>query len=190
MDSCTWKNFKNGDRLAFETLIRFHYRALLSYGVRIEPNHPELVKDCIHDVFTHLWERRASLSDIDAVKPYLLVSLRNQIYKAKRNSNRFTALDNTADPAENSFEEIWIAGETKTQTTRHLNQAMDQLTTRQREVIYLRFFQDLSNDEIAGVMGISKPAVANLIHLSLRNLKELWPSLQLILITYTMLIPC
>lgn len=181
MDTSIWKRFKNGDRQAFEILIRTHYRSLLNFGLRIEPDNKDLVKDCIHDMFTHLWERRAFLSETDSVKPYLLVSLRNQIYKSKRHVTRFVGLEQTADPAEISVEDIWIATETKTEITKQLHQAIGQLTSRQREVIYLRFFQELNNDEIAIVMSISKPAVANLIHLSLRNIKDLWPSLMLIL---------
>jgi RNA polymerase sigma factor (sigma-70 family) len=50
---------------------------------------------------------------------------------------------------------------------------MDQLTPRQREVIYLRFFEELSYEEIAGMLDISVKGAYKLSYRALDALKEL-----------------
>ena len=53
-----------------------------------------------------------------------------------------------------------------------LNQQINLLTRRQQEVIYLRFFESMDNEAIAQVMGISRPAVANLLYRTIQELKD------------------
>jgi hypothetical protein len=41
----------------------------------------DFVKDCIHDLFIHVWEKRQSLTHVKVPRFYLLGALRNQILK-------------------------------------------------------------------------------------------------------------
>lgn len=52
-------------------------------------------------------------------------------------------------------------------------QAVRRLPTRQREVIALSFYQDLSVSETAGLLGISPGAVATSAHRALTALSNL-----------------
>ena len=54
-----------------------------------------------------------------------------------------------------------------------LNQAMDCLDTRERSIIYLRFFRDMSQTEVAKKLNISQMHVSRLQQKALRRLKEL-----------------
>ncbi len=54
-----------------------------------------------------------------------------------------------------------------------LNQAMDCLDTRERSIIYLRFFRDMSQTEVARKLNISQMHVSRLQQKALRRLKEL-----------------
>ena len=45
---------------------------------------------------------------------------------------------------------------------------------RQREILYLRFNQNLNNEAIADIMGVNKQSVANLFYRTLVELKEKW----------------
>jgi DNA-directed RNA polymerase specialized sigma24 family protein len=54
------------------------------------------------------------------------------------------------------------------------------LSPRQKEVIYLRFYRKLSNEEIAEVMVLSLPSVYNIVSKALSVLeKHITPSLVL-----------
>ncbi len=181
-----WERFREGDRSAFELIIREYYQVLFGYGRRFS-NDPDLIKDCIHDLFAHLWRRKAYLSATDSIKPYLLTSLRNRIFKEKQQESLFDLLDNTLYddfPAEESVQDRLIADEENVIVHKRLHQALKSLTPRQYEAVYLRYFQNLSNEQIAGIMHISKPAVANLLHATLRILKEKWFSLSLMILFF------
>ena len=54
-----------------------------------------------------------------------------------------------------------------------LNQAMDRLDTREKSIIYLRFFKDMSQTEVAKRLNISQMHVSRLQQKALRRLKEL-----------------
>lgn len=51
-----------------------------------------------------------------------------------------------------------------------------------RALIYLRFYQQLDHDDIAEIMDLSRQSVANLLHRTLRNLRERWPASVLLMI--------
>ncbi|WP_345029370.1 sigma-70 family RNA polymerase sigma factor [Ravibacter arvi] len=177
---------KAGSREAFEKLIRVHYQELFVYGRRLI-NHPDFVKDCIHDLFVHIWEKRSSIGDTDNVRLYLLKSLRNRIVKQIRKDTRMVGLVETAgldgNEAEWSAEETIVHSENAMLTTRNVELALHTLTNRQREVIHLRYYKGMSNEQIASIMNISKPAVANLIHSGVKSLRTVWKTFLLLFVS-------
>ena len=56
--------------------------------------------------------------------------------------------------------------------------ALARLTDRQRAVLVLRYFDDLSEAEIAETLGVSAGTVKSTAHLALRRLRELAPELS------------
>jgi RNA polymerase sigma factor (sigma-70 family) len=50
---------------------------------------------------------------------------------------------------------------------------LEGLTPRQREAIFLRYFEEMSHDRIAGIMEMNKQSVYNLIHAGIAQLREL-----------------
>lgn len=58
-----------------------------------------------------------------------------------------------------------------------LRQALGRLTPRQRAVIVLRYYEDLTEAQAADVMGVSVGTVKSQTHLALRRLRERAPEL-------------
>jgi RNA polymerase sigma-70 factor (ECF subfamily) len=54
-----------------------------------------------------------------------------------------------------------------------LPEALAELDDRQREIVYLKYFQDLSNREIAEATGITPSNVGVVLHRALKRLREL-----------------
>ena len=54
-----------------------------------------------------------------------------------------------------------------------LKAALEELDNREKMIIYLRFFQDLSQTEVAKRLNISQMHVSRLQHKALRRLKQL-----------------
>jgi RNA polymerase sigma factor (sigma-70 family) len=177
-DLLLWQKFKNGDRAVFELMIREHYRALFDYGKKFLSDHDALT-DCIHDLFTSLWERRQFLGATDQIKPYLLKSLRNRIIKEKQRGNVFISIENGDELFlnEEDIESKIITSEYTEEKKKQIGYVLHTLTPRQQEIIYLKFYENLTNDQIATVLAITRPAVANLLHITLKLFREKWETL-------------
>ena len=73
-----------------------------------------------------------------------------------------------------AIDSIIIQKETDLAMKVQINKALQQLTDKQREAIFLRFYEELSYVEIAGVMNISVKATYKLMARALNELKELF----------------
>ncbi|WP_223648811.1 RNA polymerase sigma factor [Hymenobacter psoromatis] len=180
-DNSLWEDFLAGDERAFEALFRQQYRALYGYAVRLTSDE-DAAKDGIQNLFQRLWHRRARLSQLEAaaVRPYLFKALRHQLANDARAQTRRTSW-HTAYVAElaadfhYSPEDFLIAQELSEAQRAQLLLALAQLSNRQREAIYLKFFDDFSYDRIADIMGLNPQSARNLIYQSLQLLRQRLP---------------
>lgn len=170
-----WRQLKAGDRSALERIYRSHIDLLFQYGHKFSRSAP-LVEDCIQDLFLDLWRRREQLSDTDAIRPYLLLALRRRIIqRIDRHRKRFS----NADPAEHAFDvepahdELVIAGEISEEQSLQLKNAFRQLSDRQREIIYLKYFAGMDYEDIGKIMDLNYQSARNLVSRALKKLKEL-----------------
>ena len=173
-----WVAFKRGDRAAYGSLVKMFYKTLFSYGTKFSAD-TAVVEDCIQDLFLEIWQRREFLSDTEHVKFYLLKSLRRKIHHEldKLQSRQHDPLDDkqTLDfLGEFSIETTLIEIETAELHQKKLHQILAKLTKREREVIYLKFYQEMDYEQIAGMMSINYQSVRNLIHTAIRELKKAW----------------
>lgn len=178
-----WQGFLEGDVQAFQTLMTDNFRMLFRYGTRFSRDR-EFIKDCIQDVFLYLWEHRSSLRAEVAIKPYLMVSLRRHMHRSGPNaalSDEFS--EDKAGPFELTFsvEEHYIQQETLAKRVLRMKQLLEKLPRRQKEVIYLKFFQELDRDQIAEVMAIAPQTVSNLMQLAIRQLRQ-YSSVELLIL--------
>jgi RNA polymerase sigma-70 factor (ECF subfamily) len=74
--------------------------------------------------------------------------------------------------AEESVEHRILHMEQEGLTVRHLQQAIARLPKRQQEIIHLRFFQGFSNQDIASLMNLQYQSATNLIHRSLKTMRQ------------------
>jgi RNA polymerase sigma factor (sigma-70 family) len=70
-----------------------------------------------------------------------------------------------------SFEDAIILEETSIQQLELLRKAISDLSKRQREVIFLKFYNELSYKEVAVVMEVSVEAVYNLMTKAIDSLR-------------------
>lgn len=172
-----WLSFKQGSEEAFTELMELYYPSMLNYGLRFQKD-KELVKDCIQDLFLELWKGRNSLGDIRSPKSYLLISLRRRLL---RESGRLRWFKEAPEVSEDYDFEVQFAIETylinieiQHEDLKKLKKSLVQLTRRQREAIYLRFYQELSYEDIADTMGINKHSAINLVYEAIRFIKNNW----------------
>jgi len=173
-DRILWRDIKTGDKSCFDKLFKIYYAELYYYGIKIYPD-ADFVKECIQGVFIRVWETRANLSDVQNIKSYLLISLRRKILteKGKEENRRMVKIEHFETSSfifnEDEFEKH---EEVPDEIHKILLKALNSLTNKQREMIMLFFYNELSYSEIAGVIGISVESVRNLMYRTLIHLRE------------------
>lgn len=175
-DEATWALFREGNREALGQLYFRYFRLLVQYGSGITSDRG-LVRDCIHDIFVELWNRRRHLAMPRSVKAYLLVSVRRKLLRAVRRA-RFISSPVDNDDSQlvvESKEAQMIRDQHTADQHEMLRQAMLRLTRRQREAIYLRYYANLSYAEITAVMKISSDAIYNLVSNAIDALQQHMP---------------
>lgn len=175
-DSLLWLNFKNGSGDALSELMRRYFRSLLQYGTKFTKN-KSLIEDTIQDLFLELLERRAYLSTPTSVKNYLFKALRNNLIRAiNKNNLSISFLEQEDDwmiEPEN-IELTLLQEDDSKEILLKLNKYFQLLTKRQREALHLRYFEDLSHDEISLIMDINKQSVSNLLQQSITIIRSNW----------------
>ena len=178
-----WEDFRTGDAHALATLFEAHYDALYNYGVKLTSDE-ELVKDCIQNLFQKLWRRRDGLRPVQVVKAYLFKALRRHLGdETKLLRQHRHLLPNYTDSFEvvYSHEEFLIAQQSDSEQSTQLLTALNQLSKRQREALYLKFFDGFSYERIAEVMSLNIQSVRNLVFNALKAVrKALMVSLALV----------
>ena len=170
-DTVLWNAFRQGNRQAFERLYQEYYAALYHYGHTITPE-TDIVRDGIQTLFIDLWRRRTHLRDTDQVKPYLYRGLRRLLVKDLQRQRKPYPPDFYLETVLPSHEACTIGLETTDLRKKKLLEAVQTLTPKQREVIHLRFYENLDNEAIATLMNITVNTVYNLASLAISNLRS------------------
>ncbi|TKT93057.1 sigma-70 family RNA polymerase sigma factor [Dyadobacter frigoris] len=175
-DSILWDNFRNGNEAAYTELATRYYRTLLHYGLRFTPN-VQIAEDALQDLLIHLWLNRQNLNDTPSVKFYLLKSFRHRIIKTLKPFSGELELTGQFEDISSEFssEEVFIQNENELNLKNQVKEMMTQLPSRQREVVYLRFFQGLKSEEIGMLLSIKPQSVSNILQRALTTLRNIWP---------------
>ncbi len=172
-----WNEFRAGGRVAFEKLLQTHYRGLYHYGAKFSKD-GEFVKDCIQELFLELWKNRATLGETSYPRSYLLKSLRRKMYRELYRNRRHAQ----AEPLEEDYhfdvafsaEHLLLREEAAKDTAEKMAHLLNLLPRRQKEIVYLRYFQELEVSEITQVMDITPQSVYNLLHKAVSRLRQYW----------------
>jgi len=174
-DSYIWDKFLEGNSSAFEILYERNVSLLANYGKRICQD-KELVKDAIHDVYVDLWRKRSNLGRTDSIKYYLLKALRRNLVKklvaAKKTDSRSQSTEEAITSFEKSHDFMLMASEIETEKIRQVHDLLDSLPARQKEAIYLRFYNGLNFTEISSIMGINQQSAYNMVFRAIESLRE------------------
>ncbi|MDN5213053.1 RNA polymerase sigma factor [Fulvivirgaceae bacterium BMA12] len=173
-DKELWISFKKGDNQAISSIYENYYLRLYKYGIKLSLD-PELTKDCIHEMFCTIWEKRASLPEVTFVNSYLHEYLRRSLYtqlKRKNKINNTSAQGDFQTELIFSFEEELIHNESLREDQRKLQVAMQKLTNRQREVVELKYYEGLDYEEIVKLTSLKYKSVRNIMHEAMKALKQ------------------
>jgi RNA polymerase sigma factor (sigma-70 family) len=169
-----WELFKSGDEKALTTIFLNHYDDLFHYGNKLIADE-EIVKDCIQNLFQKLWSRRDNLSEVKVIKPYLFKSLRRHIIDernlSKKKRQLWASYEEDFDITF-SHEDFLISQQISLEQGDRLAEAMNLLSKRQREALYLKFFDGLDYEKISEIMSLNLQSIRNLVYQAIKILKD------------------
>lgn len=175
-ESDLWKLVKKGDRKAFENMYHIYYALLMNYGYRFTRQQP-VIEEAVQDLFIKIWKKRGVLSEPVSVKNYIYKSFRRILLRLlssplqKSFSKSFEATDHDFR-IQLSHDNDLIQRESLQLSRTRIEAILESLTSRQREVIYLRFFEELEYDEIAKIMDMQVSAVYKLTYRAIDRLRS------------------
>ncbi len=173
-DRQLWNSFRNSDKQCLSTLFNRYYSKLFNYGFNIVQN-DEFVKDCIQELFLTLLEQRNTVSNAYSVHSYLFVSMRRMLFYnlRKRKNQQIRNKVFTEHFIDENFhiENRIINSEIEHELADILQRALSDLSNRQKQVIHLKYFEGLSNSEIAKLLCINRQSVYNHVSEAIKQLK-------------------
>lgn len=151
-----------------ETLVEQHLDAL--YGMaKAWTRDPDLAQDLVHRCFLKAFERRSQLREPGSARAWLIAILRNEIAGEHRARGRFLdwdAEDFEALPHADESTEPW-----RPELLEALPAALDRLADGHRQVLLLRYQQELSYEAIAGILDVALGTVMSRLHRAKTALK-------------------
>jgi RNA polymerase sigma factor (sigma-70 family) len=159
-----WLQMRQGNHSAYQKLYLAYVDDLYRYGCMVI-REKCLVEDTIHDIFADIWSSRKNLGEVQSVRLYLFSSFKRRLLRKFKKENRTSLMP---DIEAHAFE---IVPSLLDEQIEHIDQKIlvqkmqkyvGHLSPRQREIIYLRFYQNLSYTEIAKLLKLDQKYTYNL----------------------------
>lgn len=134
-----------------------------------------IIMDAIHDVFIKLCTHDSiDTSNIQNIKFYLFRALRNTLINlTKKKDNNYTNIDDIEEShyIEDAADKILLTKEQEILVKDKVDNLLNSLTKRQNEIVYLRYVEEYTYDQIAQIMKITPGACRKLIHKAMKSLR-------------------
>lgn len=158
------KRAKAGDRSAFDDLVSplMSQAFRLAYGMLFDR---EAAQDAVQEAAFRSWRKLANLRPGTEMRPWFLAIVANQCREVTR-GNWWSVLRFATSPEKDagSFEESIVIGA-------DLRAALRRLSFEHREVLVLRYYGDLSVEEIASIVRIPRGTVKSRINRGLAAMR-------------------
>ena len=170
-EAAVWVNLKEGDKKALSFFYTKYFNNLYNYGTKITKD-AGLTEDCIQDLFIELWNKREGLSDVNNVKYYLFKSLRRKIIYKLSLLSRLPVGEIDSFDIELSHKSHYLSQQIDSDIREKILQLIKTLSPKQKEAIFLIYYEELCYEEAALIMDLKVKTVYNLIHLAISKLRE------------------
>ena len=156
-----------GDERAFEEIVST-YGPRLRYYLLKQLGSPEAADDVLQEVWLDVYRGVVRLRRPDAFRAWIYRIARDRAFRVLRRARVPCQLAEEADLAGAEVEDDSFSAE----DARRVHAALDRLSPSHRDVLLLRFIEDLPYDEIAQITGCPPGTVKSRIHHAKRLLRQ------------------
>jgi len=157
-----------GDEAAFQELLALYGPRLQSFTQRMMQSSPEHVSDLTQEIWIAIFRGLPRLLDAGKFRPWTFRIARDRIYREYR--KRKVPLQ----PIDENVELPAVEEPDTTADLEELQHCLKTLSPEHREVLLLRFFEDMSYEDIARLTGSSVGTIRSRIQYGKRALKAAW----------------
>ena len=159
---------QQGDHEAFQSLVNQYDRRLFYYLMRFTNRREEAV-DVLQEVWITVFRRRRKLRSPAAFRVWLYQIAHDKVVTLVRQNVREEAIhERLLDEQGNTAEEA----DPISDNAELVHHALDKLSAEHREVLVLRFLEDLSLEEIAQLLRCSLGTVKSRLHYAKQAIKS------------------
>jgi RNA polymerase sigma-70 factor (ECF subfamily) len=156
-----------GDEAAFAELVQ-RYQPRLRYYLRKLLGDADVAEDVLQDVWLDVFRAVPRLTEAGAFRSWLYRIARDRAFRLLRKRRvRFEPLDELELPDAGAD-----GDDLDTDDAQHVHECLNQLAAPHREVLVLRYIEDMNYDEIARVIGCQVGTVRSRLYYGKRALRE------------------
>ncbi|HWV65670.1 sigma-70 family RNA polymerase sigma factor [Chitinophaga sp.] len=174
-DKDIWETFRSGDESSLQRIFDKYYTPLFNYGHKFSAD-DHLIEDALQNLFVKLWKNRDGIKDTGSVKNYLYKSFRRvllRMLEVQQREYSFSVLSGWPEPGlELPYDQTMISRERLESIRGNLVAAMEKMTPRQREIIHLRYYEEMEYEEIAALMQLSVSSTYKLLYKAIDTLRQ------------------
>ncbi|TWF42331.1 RNA polymerase sigma factor (sigma-70 family) [Chitinophaga polysaccharea] len=181
-----WTEFQQHNEHGLYKIYHELYDNLYHYGISVVLDQ-QMVKEAINDVFVELWKKREQLIVPDHIPNYIFICFKRRLSKLLGKEHKRSAKyagQLFQEPEEQSYEAVLIGMEADTQLRHKMEKVLAQLTARQKEFIRLRFYENMSMEEISLKTSASVRTIYNTLHTAMVQLRRILSFFSLTLLWY------
>lgn len=155
-----------GDRSALAELIERHQSSLRYFVARLLED-PETAEDVLQDTWLTVFRRIHTLRRLETFSPWLYRIARNSVYEQLRKKKHLCPLEEDVVAPEDNEEPDFSA-----EDAAKVHKCLERLRPEHKEVLMLRFLEQMSYEQISQVIGCKVGTVRSRIHYAKRALKR------------------
>ena len=166
-----FERIKEGDLKAYEILFKSQYPAISRYAFKIVRD-STVAEEIAQDIFLYIWEKREQIHITGSLTSYLYSAAKNKcINWLKLELPRIQSTQDVSDTdiMEQASE---VNLERNEEIKRIINQSIEVLPRKCKEIFILSRYGGLTYEEIAEDLDLSKKTVENQMGIALKKLRE------------------
>lgn len=168
-----WNGSLAGRETDYAVLHAKLYPKLFIYAFRML-NDNDLVNDLLQDLFIKFWINREKIGLIKNVEGYFYRSTRsmvlNHIRFEKKRESKMVLMPELGIVS--SMEDVIVSYESQRLTKGLVQSALNTLPAKQKEILNMRFYDELTYLQIAELLGIRYQSVINHVYRAVQSLRQ------------------
>lgn len=173
-------DISQGNEKAFEKLYALFSEKIYHVSRRMNLSHED-AEGIVQEVFLKIWRKRSKLDPQLSINAYMIAIVRSLVIKKAKKEARFFAFQNYSIPLYEFERNSGPEQDLIYSEFHHISEEIiKQLPAGQKQIFILRHFENLSVEEIAEKLNISRRTVENQIFRSTKAVREKLVKLKII----------